>query len=232
MRESHSLATLGARWSISLHSATRSTSRRGCNNLAAGGELLVVESGRRADGSDAAAAAEPARTRPADRRLRPRPIAASLNNCTKGGVDLTSAADVTAAERAVAQMTPAARPESHPETLFKRAQLARHRAEAGDLPGAIRDYEDLLPDLVRVLGRDSAGTLDIGTAVSAKAGDRHSHDRGLRATGAGTAGPPQRDLRTTALAAWACRPDAWARRERAQNVTMGGQSLNRRSVSG
>lgn len=26
------LATLGARWSISLHSATRSTSRRGCNN--------------------------------------------------------------------------------------------------------------------------------------------------------------------------------------------------------
>jgi hypothetical protein len=63
---------------------------------------------------------------------------------------------------------------NHPETLFKRAQLARHRAEAGDLLGAIRDYESLLPDLVRVLGRDNVGTLDIGTAPPAEAGDRHS----------------------------------------------------------
>ena len=44
--------------------------------------------------------------------------------------------------------------------------------KAGDLPGAIRDYENLLPDLVRVLGRDNPGTLDIGTAVSANADDR------------------------------------------------------------
>jgi hypothetical protein len=77
---------------------------------------------------------------------------------------LTNAADVVAAEQAVAQMTQLRGP-NHPETLFKRAELARHRAEAGDLPGAIRDYESLLPDLVRVLGRDNAGTLDIGTAV-------------------------------------------------------------------
>lgn len=85
---------------------------------------------------------------------------------------MTSAADVTAAEQAVAQMTQL-RGAKHPETLFKRAELARHRAKAGDLPGAIRDYENLLPDLVRVLGRDNPGTLDIGTAASANAGDRH-----------------------------------------------------------
>ena len=80
---------------------------------------------------------------------------------------------MTAAERAVAQVTQLRGPK-HPETLVKRAELARHRAEAGDLLGAIRDYENLLPDLVRVLGRDNPGTLDIGTAGSANAGDRHS----------------------------------------------------------
>jgi hypothetical protein len=89
--------------------------------------------------------------------------AASLNNCMKGAADLTTAAAVTASEKAVAQMTQLRGPD-HPETLFKRAQLARRRAEAGDLQGAIRDYENLLPDLLRVLGRDNAGTLDIGTA--------------------------------------------------------------------
>ena len=83
--------------------------------------------------------------------------AASLNNCTKEAADLTTAAAVTASEKAVAQMTQLRGPD-HPETLFKRAQLARHRAEAGDLQGAIRDYENLLPGLVRALGKDSAGT--------------------------------------------------------------------------
>ena len=84
---------------------------------------------------------------------------------------MTSAA-VTASERAVAEMIRLRGPK-HPETLFKRAELARHRAKAGDLQGAISDYENLLPDLVRILGRDNAGTLDIGTAVPdnpAKAG--------------------------------------------------------------
>jgi hypothetical protein len=88
---------------------------------------------------------------------------------------LTTAAAVTASEKAVAQVTRLRGPD-HPETLFKRAQLARRRAEAGDSQGAIRDYENLLPDLVRVLGRDDAGTLDIGTAQTsgrAKAGGRH-----------------------------------------------------------
>jgi hypothetical protein len=79
---------------------------------------------------------------------------------------LTSAAAVTASEQAVAQMTRLRGP-NHPETLFKRAQLARHRAQAGDLQGAIRDYESLLPDLVHVLGRDNVGTLDIGTGLPA-----------------------------------------------------------------
>jgi hypothetical protein len=93
---------------------------------------------------------------------------------------VTSAADVTAAERAVAQVSQL-RGRGHPETLFQRAHLARRRAEAGDLPGAISDYEDLLPDLMSALGRDSAGTLDIGTAVFA--GDRHATiaDYGRRA---------------------------------------------------
>jgi hypothetical protein len=94
--------------------------------------------------------------------------AASLNKCMKGAADLTTAAAVTASEKAVAQMTQLRGPD-HPETLFKRAQLARHRAEAGDLQGAIRDYENLLPDLVRALGRDIAGTLDIGTQTSNRA---------------------------------------------------------------
>ncbi len=80
---------------------------------------------------------------------------------------------MTASEQVVAQVTQLRGPK-HPETLFKRAELARHRAEAGDLLGAIRDYENLLPDLVRVLGRDNPGTLDVGTAGSANADDRHS----------------------------------------------------------
>ena len=80
---------------------------------------------------------------------------------------------MTASEQVVAQVTQLRGPK-HPETLVKRAELARHRAEAGDLLGAIRDYENLLPDLVSVLGRDNPGILDIGTAVAANAGDRHS----------------------------------------------------------
>jgi hypothetical protein len=86
----------------------------------------------------------------------------------------STAASVGASEEAVAQVT-RLRGRKHPETLFKRAQLARDRAEAGDFHGAINDYEDLLSDLVRVLGRDNTGTLDIGTALTAnrpKAGDQ------------------------------------------------------------
>ena len=89
---------------------------------------------------------------------------------------MTTAAAVTASEKAVAQVTRLRGPD-HPETLFKRAQLARHRAEAGDSKGAIRDYENLLPDLLRAVGRDNAGTLDIGTARTsdrAEADGRHA----------------------------------------------------------
>ena len=83
-----------------------------------------------------------------------------------GGNDRSAAAAVGASEEAVAQVT-RIRGRKHPETLFKRAQLARDRAKAGDLQGAISDYEDLLSDLARVIGRDSTGTLDIGTALPA-----------------------------------------------------------------
>lgn len=76
------------------------------------------------------------------------------------------ASAVRAAERAVAQIAQL-RGTDHPETLVSRAQLARQRAQAGDTRGAIRDYENLLPDLMRAIGRDVAGTLDIGTAVPA-----------------------------------------------------------------
>jgi hypothetical protein len=89
---------------------------------------------------------------------------------------LTTAADVTASEQAVARIT-RLRGKDHPETLFTRAQLARHRAQAGDSQGAIKDYENLLPDLRGVLGRDTAGTLDIGTALPtnpAKVGGQHA----------------------------------------------------------
>ncbi len=90
-----------------------------------------------------------------------------------GDNDRSAPPAVGASEEAVAQAT-RLRGRKHPETLFKRAQLARDRAKAGDLQGAISDYEDLLPDLVRVIGRDNTGTLDIGTALPAdraKAGD-------------------------------------------------------------
>ncbi|MGO9153194.1 hypothetical protein [Mycobacterium sp.] len=78
--------------------------------------------------------------------------------------DRLTAAAVIASEEALAQVTRLRGPK-HPETLVKRAQLARDRARAGDFQGAISDYENLLPDLVRVLGRGNTGTLDIGTAL-------------------------------------------------------------------
>jgi hypothetical protein len=84
----------------------------------------------------------------------------------------TTAAAVRAAEQNLARLT-RLRASDHPELLFSRAELACQRAKAGDSRGAIRDYESLLSDLVRVLGRQSEATLDIGTARpgnSAKAG--------------------------------------------------------------
>jgi hypothetical protein len=79
------------------------------------------------------------------------------------------AAAVRAAEQNVARLT-RIRPSDHPEILFARAELARQRVEAGDLPGATADYESLLPDLARVLGRQSEATLDIGTALPGSRG--------------------------------------------------------------
>ena len=77
--------------------------------------------------------------------------------------DRSTAAAAGASEEAVAQLTRLRGP-NHPETLVKRAQLARDRAKAGDSQGAIGDYESLLQDLVQVLGRSNTGTLDIGAA--------------------------------------------------------------------
>jgi hypothetical protein len=76
----------------------------------------------------------------------------------------TVAAEVGAAEQAVARMAQL-RGVDHPETLFLRADLARQRAKVGDSRGAIEEYQRLLPDLARVLGRQGEGTLDIGTAL-------------------------------------------------------------------
>jgi hypothetical protein len=75
----------------------------------------------------------------------------------------TVAVAVRAAEQNLARLTQL-RASDHPELLFSRAELARQRARAGDSHGAIRDYESLLSDLARVLGRQSEATLDIGTA--------------------------------------------------------------------
>jgi hypothetical protein len=71
---------------------------------------------------------------------------------------------VSSFEHTVAELT-RLRGWDHPETLRCRAQLARRRHQMGDLRRAIRDYESLLPDLVRALGGERAGTLDFGTPV-------------------------------------------------------------------
>ena len=68
-------------------------------------------------------------------------------------------------EQTVAELTSMRGPD-HPETLRSRAQLARRRHQAGDVRRALRDYQNLLPDLVRALGREKAGTLDVGTPVA------------------------------------------------------------------
>ncbi len=75
-------------------------------------------------------------------------------------------------ERAAAELT-RLRGARHPETLLSRAQLARARRQAGDLQAALSDYEKLLPDLLRALGNERPGTLDVGTTrpIEVKPGD-------------------------------------------------------------
>ncbi len=80
---------------------------------------------------------------------------------------------VSSFEHTVAELT-RLRGSDHPETLRSRAQLARRRHQAGDLRRALSDYESLLPDLVRALGREKAGTLDVGTPVTDRAKAGHT----------------------------------------------------------
>jgi len=47
----------------------------------------------------------------------------------------------------------------HPDTLTARNNLAFWRAEAGDVAGAVSEFEQLLTDQVRVLGTDHPDTL-------------------------------------------------------------------------
>ncbi|MFC5645609.1 tetratricopeptide repeat protein, partial [Kitasatospora cinereorecta] len=46
----------------------------------------------------------------------------------------------------------------HPDTLTARSNLAWWRGEAGDAAGAAAAYDQLLPDLERVLGPDHPDT--------------------------------------------------------------------------
>jgi hypothetical protein len=75
-------------------------------------------------------------------------------------------------ERTAAELTRIRGPR-HPETLLSRAQLAGARHQAGDLQASLSDYEALLPDLLRALGRERAGTLDVGTTrpIEVESGD-------------------------------------------------------------
>ena len=77
-------------------------------------------------------------------------------------------------ERTAAELTRIRGPR-HPETLLSRAQLASARQQAGDLQASLDDYEKLLPDLLRALGRERPGTLDVGTArpIEVESGDTH-----------------------------------------------------------
>jgi hypothetical protein len=75
-------------------------------------------------------------------------------------------------ERTAAELT-RLRGADHPETLLSRAKLAGARQQTGDLQASLSDYEKLLPDLLRALGREHAGTLDVGTtrAIEVESGD-------------------------------------------------------------
>jgi hypothetical protein len=79
---------------------------------------------------------------------------------------------VPSLERTAAELT-RLRGADHPETLLSRAKLARARQQAGDLQASLGDYEKLLPDLLRALGREQLGTLDVGTSrpIEVKSGD-------------------------------------------------------------
>ncbi|MBF6191472.1 tetratricopeptide repeat protein [Nocardia implantans] len=48
----------------------------------------------------------------------------------------------------------------HPDTFTTRERWAYHRAESGDLVGAVADFEQLLADRLRVCGPDDPATLD------------------------------------------------------------------------
>ncbi|MGK8486250.1 tetratricopeptide repeat protein [Nocardia asiatica] len=50
--------------------------------------------------------------------------------------------------------------QDHPDTFTTRERRAYHRAESGDLVGAIADFEHLLADRLRVFGPDDPDTLD------------------------------------------------------------------------
>ena len=62
-------------------------------------------------------------------------------------------------ESAGHRTTPTTFPGPCPDTLIGRSNLARFRGETGDYAGAVTAYEELLPDLVRVLGDDHPTTL-------------------------------------------------------------------------
>jgi hypothetical protein len=84
-----------------------------------------------------------------------------------------TASDLYSLEQATVEVTRLRGPD-HPEALRSRAKLASRRLQAGNVQRALSDYQALLPDLVRALGRESP-TLDVGTApVNGDAQARHA----------------------------------------------------------
>jgi hypothetical protein len=84
-----------------------------------------------------------------------------------------TAGDLYSLEQTVVELSRLRGPD-HPEALTSRAQLANRRLQAGDVQRALSDYQALLPDLVRALGRETA-TLDVGTTpLTGDAQARHA----------------------------------------------------------
>ncbi|MBB0247215.1 tetratricopeptide repeat protein, partial [Streptomyces alkaliphilus] len=92
----------------------------------------------------------------------------------RAGRSLGEAGQVAAAikyhQRLLDTVTRHPAPGHQPDTLTSRLYLAYWRGQAGDVPGAITAYEELLADQLRVLGRDHSETLTARLYLAALCG--------------------------------------------------------------